>query len=52
VFLAGLLLLPAIFWARLHRKRHTLRQAILPPVLVCLLTPTVYLIVMDLLGPR
>lgn len=48
--LVGLVALPLVFWARLHRKRHSLAQGVVPVVLVSAVTPTVYLLAVAVLS--
>jgi hypothetical protein len=48
--LLGLALLPLVFWARLHRKRHTLMQGLVPVLLVAVTTPVAYEVAMAVMG--
>jgi hypothetical protein len=41
-YLAALAALPAVFWARMQRGRHTLMQGVVPTLLVSIITPGVY----------
>jgi hypothetical protein len=44
--IAALAFLPLVFWARMHRKRHTLMQGLVPVLLVSATTPLSYELVM------
>lgn len=47
--LCGLITVPAVMWARIHRQRHTLMQGIVPVIISAILTPSVYLSTLALL---
>lgn len=50
VYLAGFVLLPGVFWARLRRRRHTLFQGIVAACLIAALTYVVFRASMYLQG--
>lgn len=48
--LLGLVLVPAVLWARVYRGKHTVWQGLVPVVLSAVVTPVVYAATVGLLG--